>query len=421
MGKVKLKRLKIEKYRNVAPGTELVFNDGFNVLLGRNGTGKTTLLKFAAMALSSDFADLEDEDFAIEYELTSQETNLTVAISNNLGENKDAPWHYSATVQFNELDRKYTVSVSPNEVSGIPGDNAALKVPTQILQPFTRHFLLFPLSSIFHEASKDLKKPADSGKLLLNYGQGRFDESLSGFHAMTGEHLEGSDRIDYATITLRKSMEDASLDGHLPAYVPEELWNVVRQNTSLLGQESIQFRHHDLRFLQKFVDLLEIRNASMILHLAKKDNFGTSEQFRYTDFSFVFTLNNGTVITQKALSYGQKRLLSFLYHIAVNSDIVIADELVNGMHYDWIDACLDEIGTRQAFLASQNPLLLDFLPFESASEAARSFILCELKNHTEQTSVTWANMSPKVAESFYRAYEAGVQHVSAILRTKGLW
>jgi recombinational DNA repair ATPase RecF len=41
---VKLKRLKIGKYRNVKPGTELRFRDSLNVLLGRNGTGKTTLL-----------------------------------------------------------------------------------------------------------------------------------------------------------------------------------------------------------------------------------------------------------------------------------------------------------------------------------------------------------------------------------------
>jgi recombinational DNA repair ATPase RecF len=45
MANLRLRRLKIEKFRNVVPGTELVFGDGMNVLLGRNGTGKTTLLQ----------------------------------------------------------------------------------------------------------------------------------------------------------------------------------------------------------------------------------------------------------------------------------------------------------------------------------------------------------------------------------------
>src|SRR5450631_3377458 len=53
MAIMKLKRLKIKKYRNVDP-MELRFNDGLNVLLGQNGAGKTTLLRLVAMAASSD-------------------------------------------------------------------------------------------------------------------------------------------------------------------------------------------------------------------------------------------------------------------------------------------------------------------------------------------------------------------------------
>lgn len=42
---MKLDRLEIRKFRNVAPGTTLEFSPRFNVLLGRNGAGKTTLLR----------------------------------------------------------------------------------------------------------------------------------------------------------------------------------------------------------------------------------------------------------------------------------------------------------------------------------------------------------------------------------------
>ena len=63
------------------------------------------------------------------------------------------------------------------------------------------------------------------------------------------------------------------------------------------------------------------------------------------------------------LSYGQKRLLSFYWYLAVRADQpVVADELANGLHYEWIDACVNELSERQSFLATQNPLLMDYLP-----------------------------------------------------------
>ena len=60
---LKLKRLKIHKFRNVKPGVELEFNHGFNILLGRNGSGKTTLLKLISMIVHSDLSELAQEEF----------------------------------------------------------------------------------------------------------------------------------------------------------------------------------------------------------------------------------------------------------------------------------------------------------------------------------------------------------------------
>src|SRR5262249_3875966 len=134
--------------------------------------------------------------------------------------------------------------------------------------------------------------------------------------------------------------------------------------------------------------------------------------------SFRFVMPDGTVIRDMFLSYGQKRLLSFLYYTAANPDVVIADELVNGMHHDWAQACVDEIEGRQSFLASQDPLLFDFLFFDSAPKVEQSFILCSLEQQGGRGHFVWKNMSCETAENFYRAYEAGIQHVSEILYTK---
>ncbi|MFZ6177987.1 AAA family ATPase [Nannocystis pusilla] len=64
---VKLKRLKILKYRNVKPGTELHFDDGVNLILGQNASGKTTLLALLSVVTRSSFEGIKDEDFELEY------------------------------------------------------------------------------------------------------------------------------------------------------------------------------------------------------------------------------------------------------------------------------------------------------------------------------------------------------------------
>jgi len=60
-----LKRLRVERFRSLARDTELSFSDGINIVLGQNGTGKTTLLELISMVVRSDFSSLVKEEFAI--------------------------------------------------------------------------------------------------------------------------------------------------------------------------------------------------------------------------------------------------------------------------------------------------------------------------------------------------------------------
>jgi hypothetical protein len=106
--------------------------------------------------------------------------------------------------------------------------------------------------------------------------------------------------------------------------------------------------------------------------------------------------------------------------LACNEQIAVADELVNGMHHEWIDYCLNHAcGDRQMFYTSQNPLLLDSLSFESVREVSERLIACRWNQ--EEKCFVWENLSAQTAADFFRLYKAGVQHVSDILRTRGWW
>src|SRR5262245_53056348 len=59
---LRLTRLRIDRFRNIQPGTELRFGPTFNVLLGKNATGKSTLLDLVAAVINDDLSAYAKED-----------------------------------------------------------------------------------------------------------------------------------------------------------------------------------------------------------------------------------------------------------------------------------------------------------------------------------------------------------------------
>src|SRR5690606_32028746 len=129
-----------------------------------------------------------------------------------------------------------------------------------------------------------------------------------------------------------------------------------------------------IEFLERVIRLLGFKSAKLRLQRTARRT-EPQEIIYFGNMRFDFAKHDRSIINHTQLSYGQKRLLSFYYYLACSPACVVADELVNGMHHEWIEACLNDLGERQAFLTSQNPLLLDYLGFESVDEVRSSFVL----------------------------------------------
>jgi energy-coupling factor transporter ATP-binding protein EcfA2 len=421
---VHLTRLVIHKYRNVTPGTTLVFSPGKNVLLGKNATGKTTLLNLLASVVSSDFSGLKGEEFSLEYELVAPEGRIQAVVRNewksptpfsieglSLLQEATSSYQFTWSIRAAWASGVIKIETTPSTVqvvkdesgdtrSGTTGDLSGMgwSLPRGCFLALMR---TFPDEPGLHVSFAKFFVSSFSNERL------RFDESLDFFRGMLSREVGVSGRGP-----------DAGTGAGVP---PEVRKLVAREVAADVEQGVLEFSDKQLRFLGASLGDMGFGSGRMRVERIEKRLEEGVEHFRFGRFGFEFVREDGSAIHHSLLSYGQKRLLSFYYYLDCSSRVVIADELVNGLHHDWIDSCLDAIGDRQAFLTSQNPLLLDYLHFESAEQARSSFILCRMEKHEKQERLVWENMTEEDSERFFSAYQVGIQHVSEILRTKGLW
>ena len=421
--KPKLTRLKIESFRNVEP-CELRFGDGFNVLLGLNATGKTTLLELIAAALSFDFSKFKEEAFAFEYDLSFSTWTVTASMRNERAKRQtpEAPvlqirdaerFGLSAKLQIHSTSsaKARTVCADMSSIWTEDEPHRRFHLSTQLGE--RRSLLLALVVEITGDAS--LTKSYDEH--LWHWERARrFDEALDMFRNVTS----AATWIE-AMVSLPSGIVHVFDDAGL---LPQSLLKAVRLHVANMptSNQGLTISAESLGFLRKVVELFDFKAARLEMRLESKTSAARAGQvLKFGDFRFMFDDHNGSVIRHEDLSYGQKRLLAFYYYLAASPLTVIADELVDGLHHLWIDAAIEAIGDRQAFLASQNPLLLDHLEFDSAEQVASTFITCSAERSGDDKRMSWSNMSTYDAERFFRAYQVDVQHVSEILLSKGLW
>lgn len=237
----------------------------------------------------------------------------------------------------------------------------------------------------------------------------RFDESLDYLNALMQFRIK---------ITRAANKPLTSLELNRDIGFLEDLLAAVQQQW---GQDRYVFNAENLPFLKETIRLLDFEAAEVAVEFQASETHEGFESMTLGDLKFLLTHRAGGRLTEKQLSYGQKRILAFMHYLATVRSVAVADELVNGLHHRWIYDCIKALGKRQVFLTSQNPLLLDYLHFESPEEVRATFILCDWEGEERQARMRWDKMSQEVAEDFFDSYKVGFQQVGELLQSKGLW
>lgn len=410
----RLKELTILRFRDVEPNTRVCFADGINVLLGKNGTGKTTLLELVAAIVRLDMSYFSYDEADVSFKMTEAVKGAQIdgkivssAVESTSSSRVSARMRTSSANNVSLMLAITTEERTTNiryENGLVHIDDAPpVGVPTTV--PFTE-----ALDYVAHSIKKNI------GVSLARLASAvRFDESLG--------YLDHLNEIQLAYYEKYRFMVDVG---------PRALPDNVRQALEVGARDTKNTR-------QIYVDLgantTMARAAKQIEALHVGVSFSLiNETPAAEDRGRVRTYGRPNVFVRfhdrgldfSALSFGQKRMILLFWCLANNAEIAIVDEPINGLHHAWIEAAVDELkNSRQSFVTSQNPLLLDHLTFDSREDVERTFIQCTQewmgKGRKRTKTWMWKNTAGSVADRFYEAYEQKFRHVGEILLDQGLW
>ncbi len=431
---MKLTRLLVHHYRSVVPGTELVFSPSLNLVLGENGTGRTTLLELISTVVGTDFSGLIHEAFSLEYDLSFPGMKLHVFVRNEqtaaTPDPDEPPRKGSELLPLRtpqtgtsglhpriEVDLRFT---SPAARMVMRADETGIdcKVDGAAAWSRTMHWslldrsvwtLLFMTAQYIDRDMKERLKELLRRTFLL--APQRFDEALGMFERMGN--------IRYAMEVRDGEVFPLGLMA-LPTWMPGWLREQVEREAP---PDVLEFRHDAMErsFLARFVALAGFASGTFRVEVQEKRSFENGGRVGFGGFGFHFTRRDGQGLSHAELGFGQKRLLSFLYYLDVNEDFAITDELANGLHPRWVEACMREVGTRQVFLSSQNPLPFEHALFSSAEELRSSLLLCGPEPREGQARIAWSNPSWAAAGALFDASRLGARPLATLLREQGLW
>jgi ABC-type branched-subunit amino acid transport system ATPase component len=432
----RLVAMELKKVRNVREDTRLTFPTAGAVLLGKNGSGKTTLLDYIVGLCTINPAAFESED-GFHVSGTFSLKNSAVALLELEGTSSKQPVELQASslpgiqrlISTNETIRidlilrleghpEYRIAIRDGRAE-LSVDGTPLGAPLSV--PVPPHVQLIHAVVHLLERTGQIKQgkaePVLSAmsEVLAPHGVlCRFDEGLDYFRLLTEQ------RSAYLNTDIEIKEDFKSITSAGIGRIPQDLFDAMLPFNELAPEaDHLAAKHTEVEFLRTFARLCGFTAVTAIAPIESRRAEKNTDRLSINSLRFLCDLDKDRISHSK-LSFGQKRLLSYLYYLACNNQIAVADELVNGMHHEWIDYCLnDACGDRQMFYTSQNPLLLDSLTFESERAVSERLIACRWNQ--EDKCFVWENLPAQTAADFFRLYKAGVQHVSDILRTRGWW
>jgi energy-coupling factor transporter ATP-binding protein EcfA2 len=409
----------------------LCFSEGLHVVLGKNASGKSTLLDLiaASLAVNFDRSVFHDEPLDLEFTLRAGELRFEATVKRGLRNAnvsamledveglKRSLCEEGRYILLSPSGLKVTVVLTSDDLPRrtVEGGDAArygidepLKLRHQLppLAPSLGGlYNLWLQGSAFAQDSQEPLLEMSTYPSLVHddfFRMPEGDELL--------DELEDDDRF---AILLGKSMSMQ------PALLPDRIFAALSPDGSAV---EVPLTLEPL--LSAFIREMGFTEARMSLGPPRVERHLGNEVFAYSSPTFTFFRDGRLVRRGDQLSYGQRRLFALGWYLVCAHDIAILDEPSNGLHESWIAFLVSQLHDRQVFLTSQNRELLDMLPFGTEMELSRGFVLCESRPQPggDEPTLHWRGLREDESALMVKALRASrVDLITDLLRALDLW
>lgn len=430
-----LSEIHIDKFHLLKKPSLITFNRSSNYLLGRNGTGKTTIIEIIRsffilnfelfnedVDITAIFKSKDDEDSFIKVSYSSYESisKDNVLLKENLKSN---------LVDSRSKDEKLLITINnknlETELNFYNGKSVLLFENKEInLNSGEIDRLIFvALIHILENAVENENYGFVKDSLLWFYNNSnvkRFSEGLENSESF----FKGSFGVNIDSLNkLRFYQSDSIITQEM--LTKKKYFNVfLKLKESLKSsekdfEENIVISKEESRTLSIMCDILNVDDIRLNY---KIEDINLSEDNLYLSLGKVspsIVLNNGNIISYTKLSYGEKRMFHLIISFFESKSTVLLDEPVNGFHDYFIDRTIElcsEVDS-QLFIANQNPILFDYIEVDDRKDFISKFVFCKV----EDNKMNWNNPSIDEADNFMDHYDNNFFHVSKILKKLKLW
>jgi energy-coupling factor transporter ATP-binding protein EcfA2 len=425
--KLWLRSLTIHRYEQFRDCPRVEFSPDDNLILGVNGSGKTSLLRLLAAVLRWNYDALLGQPFDIEFEqVFDGVADTSVSIKGRVQNQPSLPAVKQQSPRRSGVRSKY--------------------------DGFLAHFELRTRDSKIDVEVRDsvLRVAQDSDEL----GDGRPVESWLGYdieaELRRSETLGLSWHCD-AVFVVRENefdflqlteeipyhylipLDDDEMESLEPLDIPEH-----RQWDSLLrrlvgeraaGGADVQayllprtcnLDDDDPNFdVNPVLQVLDAESMSYRLKIQKTQSMNDRIAFEGKGIEIRVRFPSGTEVIDSLLTFGQKRLLTIaLGALFCGGSPLLVDEIDNGLHPGLLEKTLELIGGRQTFIASHNKLVIDLLNYENPEDMRRTIHVC--RRHPDGTQHLIELSDEQVREVFEKV-AVGIMNPSDVLLREGLW